>query len=374
VISFARFMELALYCPDYGYYEKEEDRIGRRGDYYTSVSVGSLFGELLACQFAEWLSQCQGQNIQDGNEEEKDDDGVQIVEAGAHDGSLAGDILAWLQKYRAQLLEKLEYSIIEPSQRRRRWQQQALQACSDKVCWFRDFNELKKESRLGRGAREPKGVRGIIFSNELLDAFPVHRLGWDAKARAWFEWGVAIDNGSFAWRRMNELEAALRNQAWWELPAELLEVLPDGFTTEVCPAAEKWWAEAAMVLGCGKLVTIDYGLTEEELLKPERKQGTLRAYHHHRPGSELLADPGEQDITAHVNFSAIQAIGHSLGLKTDAFLTQEQFLIDIVAKLWKEGSAWKAESGRAFQTLTHQQQLGRLLKVLIQAKPSQSSL
>ena len=97
-IPFARFMELALYCPVYGYYEKEEDNIGRRGDYYTSVSVGSLFGELLAFQFAEWLGAG-----------ELGSKGVQILEAGAHRGDLARDTLDWMQRRRPELFERLEY-------------------------------------------------------------------------------------------------------------------------------------------------------------------------------------------------------------------------------------------------------------------------
>src|SRR5205085_2631449 len=102
-------MELALYCPVYGYYEKEADTIGRRGDYYTSVSVGSLFGELLAFQFAEWLEQC---GVTKGAERQ-----TQIVEAGAHDGKLAADILHWLREYRSELFNRLEYWILEPSAR-----------------------------------------------------------------------------------------------------------------------------------------------------------------------------------------------------------------------------------------------------------------
>src|SRR2546430_5612262 len=124
-------MELALYCPVYGYYEKEADTAGRRGDYYTSVSVGSLFGELLAFQFAEWLQECGVRSAECGvgkagykGESLHSYKGpatavLHLVEAGAHDGRLAADILRWLQKYRAELFERLEYWILEPSARRR---------------------------------------------------------------------------------------------------------------------------------------------------------------------------------------------------------------------------------------------------------------
>src|SRR5580698_9268941 len=104
-ISFARFMELALYCPETGYYEAKKDIVGQRGDFVTSVSTGSFFGELLAYQFAEWLGELPIVDCR-----------LPIVEAGAHDGRLAGDILAWLQSNRAGLFERIEYVMVEPSQ------------------------------------------------------------------------------------------------------------------------------------------------------------------------------------------------------------------------------------------------------------------
>src|SRR5688572_18648672 len=117
-ISFTRFMEIALYCPNLGYYERPDSRIGKGGDYYTSVSVGPLFGELLAFQFAKWLEVLPGS--------------VQLVEAGAHDGQLAHDILSALP---APLIARLEYWIIEPSQNRQKWQKQTLNEFAGKVRW-----------------------------------------------------------------------------------------------------------------------------------------------------------------------------------------------------------------------------------------------
>src|SRR5580658_7725524 len=115
VMPFARFMELALYCPIHGYYEAQRDSVGRRGDFYTSVSTGELFGELLAFQFAGWL---EGLRMADG--------GWRIVEGGAHDGKLAKDILNWLRLNRPKLFGQIEYYIIEPSERRREWQRETL--------------------------------------------------------------------------------------------------------------------------------------------------------------------------------------------------------------------------------------------------------
>jgi SAM-dependent MidA family methyltransferase len=151
---------------------------------------------------------------------------------------------------------------------------------------------------------------------------------------------------------------------------KLLEVLPDGFTTEVCPAAEEWWRLASSALECGRLAAVDYGLIAEEFFVPERIDGTTRAYHRHRSSSEVLANPGEQDITAHVNFTAIRAAGETAGLRTDTLLSQAQFLTAIAARTWKEGSsfgAWTPERTRQFQTLTHPEHLGRSFRVLVQS-------
>jgi SAM-dependent MidA family methyltransferase len=148
-------------------------------------------------------------------------------------------------------------------------------------------------------------------------------------------------------------------------------MLPDGFTTEVCPAAEKWWRTASRLLACGKLLTFDYGLRAEEFFMPERKAGTVRGYHHHQPGNDVLAHPGDQDITAHVNFTAIRTAGESAGLRTEAFLPQAQFLTGIAARIWKDGALcgeWTPARTRQFQTLTHPEHLGRSFRVLVQSR------
>src|SRR5665213_621271 len=136
VISFARFMELALYCPETGYYEKKKDNVGRRGDFITSVSTGSLFGELLAFQFAGWLGELKIQN-------EK----LKITEAGAHDGRLAADILNWLQTHRPGLFSEFEYWILEPSLNRQAWQRETLKIFAPRVRWFTDLKALSRDTR-----------------------------------------------------------------------------------------------------------------------------------------------------------------------------------------------------------------------------------
>jgi SAM-dependent MidA family methyltransferase len=377
-------MELALYCPNCGYYEKEEDIIGRHGDYYTSVSVGSLFGELLAFQFAEWLQEAAGRHSEGREGEGKE--AMRIVEAGAHGGDLASDILMWLREHRPSLFHRIEYWIVEPSERRQRRQQRKLTEFGDRVRWVGELASLNRGALPGARVLPPVGLRGIVFSNELLDALPVHRLGWDAKARVWFEWGVTCQSGRFVWTRIKPGGAGGGDQpssaalpiSHIEMPirSELLDVLPDGFTTEMSPLASQWWREAAMALECGRLVAIDYGLTAEEFFVPERKEGTLRGYSGHRLAADVLANPGQQDITTQVNFSAIRAEGESVGLRTDSLQTQAQFLTRIAARAWKyEGTFgnWSPERVRQFHTLTHPEHLGRSFRVLVQERPASST-
>jgi SAM-dependent MidA family methyltransferase len=379
-ITFARFMELALYCPNCGYYEREEDRIGTEGDYYTSVSGTSLFGELLGFQFAEWLQEGQLAIVR-RDAPEAGPEATQVVEAGAHDGRLASDILAWTRRHRPTLFKRLRYSILEPSDTRRRWQQRRLAEFGDKVRWATDFAELAGGARWSGCSPNSAPVQGVVFCNELLDAMPVHRLGWDANRRAWFEWGVTLQAGTFVWTRLaaekpgDQASCGSQELAVGRFRApieeELLELLPDGFSTEFCPAAEQWWRDAAGILKHGKLVAIDYGLTANEFLLPERKEGTLRAYRGHRPSNDVLANPGQQDITAHVNFTAVRDAGEAAGLKTQAFLTQAQFLTSIVARSWEaagSSGAWTPNRTRQFHTLTHPEHLGRSFRVLVQSR------
>jgi SAM-dependent MidA family methyltransferase len=310
---------------------------------------------------------------------------MRIVEAGAHGGDLARDILVWLREHRPGLFDRVEYWIIEPSEARQAWQKRRLAEFGNKVRWVRELASLTERAFPAAGVSPPVGLRGIVFANELLDAMPVHRLGWDAKARAWFEWGVTCQAGRLVWTRINDGGTGGGGQqsgapigiSHLQIPMQsgLLQVLPDGFTTELSPAANQWWRTAARALEYGKLITIDYGLTAEEFLRPERKGGTLRGYCHHRLARDVLANPGQQDITAQVNFSGIRAAGESAGLRTNAFLTQAQFLTRIAARTWNDGGSfgkWTPARTRQFQTLTHPEHLGRSFRVLVQERSSPS--
>ncbi len=332
-IPFACFMELALQS----YYENQKG-IGRSGDFYTSVSVGPVFAELLALQFAEWTA-----NLAQ----------IQIVETGAHQGQFAADLLRWFRQWQPKLFACLQYIIVEPSATRRQWQQETLREFTGHVTWLAKF---------------PAEVTGIIFTNELLDAMPVHRLCWHAAEKRWLEWHVVSDGENFIWQKAEpEKDLVLP-----EVHPDLQTVLPDGFIHETSPAAIAWWREAAQSLQSGKIITLDYGLTAEEFFQPERGRGTLRAYHRHRVSDDLLANPGEQDLTAHINFTAMQAAGESTGLKTEAFIQQSKFLTQIFEKTVKAPATfpvWNHARIKQFQTLTHPSHLGRFQVLIQTCKP-----
>jgi SAM-dependent MidA family methyltransferase len=354
IIPFARFMELALYCPEYGFYEKERDRIGRRGDYFTSVSVGEVFGRLLAFQFAAWAEKQKTEH-----KSTEIDSRIRLVEGGGHDGRLAQDILSWLRKERADIFSRLDYCLVEPSEGRRGWQRERLADYREQVSWVADPSALVSSPPQWQ----------IIFCNELLDAMPVHRLRWDAGGKRWFEWGVSYRAGKFEWARM---PARKEEPIWRHYTSRVTHGdLSDGFVLDICPAAEQWWGAASRALGSGKLLTLDYGLTAEELLAPERTEGTLRGFRRHQISNDILASPGEQDLTAHVNFSALQAMGEAAGLRTECVLTQEQFLMHILQKVAVSESQplpWTESQRRQLQTLTHPGFMGQQFRVLVQSR------
>jgi SAM-dependent MidA family methyltransferase len=341
-LSFARFMEMALYEPGLGYYERAPGVVGRGGDFATSVSVGSLFGELVAF----WIGHAFGADDPAASGP------IEIVEVGAHDGRWAADILTALTESWGDGADRFRYRIIEPSPVRRRWQQERLARFGDRVRWSDAL---------------PAQVRGVILSNELLDAFPVERWRWSAEQRRWVEQGVRWRAGRWEWVPM-----ATPSPSDWELPEALQAVLPDGFCRERSPAAVAWWGRAAEVLQQGCLLTFDYGLdSAEEFLAPNRAHGTLRAYHRHRLSEDPLQRPGEVDLTSHVDFSAVAEAGERQGLSTWHRERQSRFLMRILESTRRPAARfpeWTPARVRAFQTLTHPEHFGRSFRVLAQGR------
>jgi SAM-dependent MidA family methyltransferase len=350
-IPFERFMELALYHPAHGYYRRgrETPRTGRKGDFFTSVSVGPLFGRLLARQFLEMWERMEKPAP------------FWIVEQGAEDGRLAGDILVWCRDEAPDFFAALQYGIFEIDSSMRDEQEKVLAAVGfeKKVKWIAEVESWESNEK----------PMGVFFSNELVDAFPVHRVV--RRGDAWREHHVVLDEqGRFTWCE-REIQNATLAGAVQELPAL------DGYATEINLRARRWMEWLAETWVFGYVVTIDYGFPASIYYEAFRKDGTLSGYKEHRRVDDILAEPGSCDITAHVDFTALARIGEKEGLVTLGFLDQQHFLTGI-AHDELEGRAGPragvAENLRAWQTLTHPEYLGTRFQVLLQAKNAPGSL
>jgi SAM-dependent MidA family methyltransferase len=347
-IRFDRFMELALYHPDHGYYRRERVRTGRAGDFFTSVSVGPLFGRLLARQFLE-MWDLLGRPAP-----------FWIVEQGAEDAQLAVDMLDWGREKAEPFFEAIRYGLVEGWADRRAVQRERLEAAglAGRVSWFQDFHGLARE--------KPEGV---FVSNELADVFPVRRVVF--RRGEWRELGVGVDAaGAFDWRENPIDEEDL---------ASATEALPriEGYATEINLQARAWMEEVGGALRRGYVVTLDYGFAASDYYADFRRDGTLTAYRDHRRSADILLEPGSQDITAHVDFTALARAGVMAGLTALGFLDQQRFLTGI-AHDELEGRAGPGsgiqENLRAWQTLTHPDHLGSRFRALVQGKEAPGGL
>ena len=311
-MTFARFMEVALYHPEFGYYTAPQaaQRIGRGGDFYTSVSVGETFGALLAHQFTE-MWEAMGKPFQ-----------FNLLELGAHRGQLAEDVQGWIERMRPEFLAALRYET-------------------------RDYpGEL------------PMGVQGCIYSNELVDSMPVHRVTFHAGE--WFELFVVEREEGLVL-----LPAPLSSE---ELAAEIQRLpLPpiEGYTTEIHLAARRWIEGVAASLERGFVLTIDYGLSAEEYYAPHRKDGTLLCFERHRTNNAPLERVGQQDITAHVNFTSLVEQGTSAGLEMLGFTDQSRFIAGLMEKA---NLPMDPKRVAQLKTLLHPELMGRTFKVLVQQR------
>ncbi len=341
-IPFDQFMEASLYHPEWGYYESGPSRIGRLGDFQTSVTVGPLFGNLLAEQFLEW----SGDQVP-----------AQWLECGAHHGQLAEDILQNLRQRENQRIPEIKYLILEPSEKRRQHQQKRLAPYGDSVAWVPSWKEARQQFN-----------QGVIFSNELLDAFPVKRYAWNKQAASWVEYCVDHDGSAFRW--IQQAPKTPFHIPWLSSEAlgQLEAFLPDQYVVEWSPKAEDWWKDASETLEAGYLMTIDYGFVETDRLAAHRTQGSLRAYHAHRSSNALLEHVGQQDITAHVDFPSLRHVGEASGLCTLDLVSQESFLHRCFEQALQKGMKPSTEQLRQLQTLIHPEHFGRAFKALIQKR------
>ena len=284
-IPFSSYMEMALYQPDYGYYTTKSSVLGPEGDFITSPHLGHDFGELLAIQFVE-MWHVLGQPIP-----------FHLVEMGAGQGLIAADVLAYLQYHHPDVYTALSYIIIEKSSALRALQQERL--TYKKVSWTTLDNV--------------QPITGCFFSNELVDAFPVHII--EKHDNQLKEVYVTTQDNTLQ-ETLAPISTNKLTQYFDLVDIDLLaNTYPNGYRTEVNLAALDWLDTVASRINQGFLLTIDYGHTAQRFYSPARHKGTLKCYYQHRHHDEPYTNIGQQDLTAHVDFTALERYGEKVGPK-----------------------------------------------------------
>jgi SAM-dependent MidA family methyltransferase len=294
-IPFSRYMELCLYHPEFGYYSRNAEQFGKAGDFYTSSDVHAVFGRLLARQFEEMWRVL-------GSPEQ-----IEILELGPGRGLFAQDVLDWSEKKFPEFFRALHYSLEESSPALR----QRLQATLEQ-------HFAAGKAALGDSASTKADVSRplIVFANEFFDALPVEVLSPEGVLR------ISAQDGRFV-------------ETWIPASPEELEFLdrysmhPEaGERVEALLIAQRYLSQVAATMQRGFIIVIDYGYTRQEQLAGGH-HGTIAAYRHHSVSANPYEAPGEQDITAHVNFTALAAAAAEQGMLPQPLLTQSQFLLGI---------------------------------------------
>ena len=356
-IRFAEFMELSLYHPELGYYARAAQKTGRAGDFFTSVDVGAIFGELLAKQFAEMWRVMEngesgvGRGFSQNSAKTPPDPVFDLVEAGAGNGRLARDVLDAARRVDPEFYSAIRLSLIEQSPAARAAQRKTLGPHA---------------ALLGHSAVElPEDVRGVIFANELLDALPTHAVAMTRDGLREVFVDLAPSTSS---RRSGHFVERLQKPSTPRIADYLARagaVMPQGARAEVNLAAEDWLKRAATNLRKGFVLIIDYGHEEAELYGGAHATGTLTSFKHHTQMADFLQEPGECDITAHVDLTAMTHTAERAGLDVLGRLDQTYFLLGLgIADL--DGMPLKQRL--ALKTLLLPGGLGSTHKVLIFGK------
>ncbi len=344
-IPFVRFMELALYHPQFGYYmrapEEMAERIGWRGDFYTSSDVHPILGQALAKQ-SEQIDQVLGQP-----------DSFAVVEMGPGKGLLATHLLSACQQHFGSLFERLQYVLIERSPAMRALQRKNLAPWLDRpnlLTWVNDLENVAQE-----------GVNGLFLSNELIDSFPVHRIQVTAKGAE----ELCVDYQS---ERFVECLRPLSSEALSNHVHRINTDWPEGYRTEINVHALSWMQQVARLINRGIVLTIDYGHTAQDLYRPDRKGGTFLCYSRQSVNEEPFLRVGDQDMTAHVDFTSLALAGEEYGLRSTGFTNQLSFLMGLGVEHMLEALEPDSPTFKAAIHLLRPSGMGTTFKVLVQHK------
>ena len=345
-LSFARYMEMALYEPGLGYYSNPGQVFGAAGDFVTAPELTPLFGATLARQVSPWLK-----------DPALAGSGQVVLEVGGGSGMLAAQLLNALDNVGHH---EVRYLILELSAERREHQRQTLKSLApglmDRVGWLDTF---------------PESFAGVVVANELLDAMPVQLFEWQADAGEELqEMGVTWVDGRFAWAQrpadsvLTETVTALRNRlgpegAQWHSP----------YRSEICPAQQAWMRTLADCMTAGVVMLLDYGFAAPEYYHPQRDQGTLMCHYRHRSHADPFLWPGLSDITAHVDFTALARAATAEGFSLVGYTSMAAFLLnagllDELADLPREPESFWFAQAQAVQQLISEAEMGELFKVI----------
>ena len=350
-ITFAEYMEMALYMRGLGYYTSGGEKIGGEGDYYTSPDLHLLFGEMIGRQLAQ---------IADVSALGGSGSPLAIVEMGAGKGLLCQDILNYISREHPKFFQCLTYLIIEKSHTMIEQQKERLAPYiqEDKVRWVSGLDN----------ATFPHGIVGFVLSNELLDSFPIHRLV--KKDGQLHEIYVTMRDGRFL--EVLDVPSCSDLVKYFE---RLDIVLDEGQQVEVNLKALDWMRQLGRTLKKGVVITVDYGYPAAEFYSPHRKGGTFLCYYKHKVTEDPYVRVGWQDMTAHVDFTSLARTGQEVGLEVTGFTNQEYFLVglgitqEIENRLEQQTDRQSREQQlSAMKHLLAPNGLGRVFKILIQHK------
>ena len=346
-ISFHEFMDLSLYHPEHGYYMSSREKIGKEGDFYTSPDVHKVFGTTIMKQLKEMKSLLP------------EDKNFHIIEAGAGKGSMCRQILDAAKEREPSLYESIRYSIVEKSAALMDIQKESISSAGhlEKVSWQKDMASALKVTE-----------SAVVISNELIDAFPVHRVVFSADR--WEEIFLTLAGDEFS-----EVTGPLSDPSLEAYLSKLEGPFDNGYKTEVNLDGVRWIKNIGENLKKGFLVTIDYGYPKADYYSPLRNDGTLLCYYRHSTTDNPYTRVGEQDITAHIDFSSLAEAGKESGLELTGFCEQFHFLMGLGVfdelNSMDETEDFNSEAYRenmAIKRLLMPEAMGGTFKVLIQHK------
>lgn len=338
-MTYSEFIGTALYTPNLGYYMRDREKIGKQGDFYTAGNLADVFGRTLARWILHTITEYGLPPV--------------LCEIGGGTGRLADSILTYIKDHEPGIFDKLHYFIVDVSPFHRKKQKETL-ANFKNIHYIDALEDLPV-------------IEGIIFSNELFDALPVHVV--EKKQGRLFEVMITEKKG-----KLVEVLEPLGNQAILRYLGEQEAALTEGQRFEVPLEMVAYLKTISEHLVKGFLVSIDYGYTNEEWKEPVHRKGSLRGYHNHQMAENVLSDPGQMDITAHIHFDALVHYGAGFGLKSEGLIGQQEFLLraGILKELEDHDDpnpfSETAKRNRAIRNLVVPGGISSYFRVLLQSK------